>query len=199
MDHWTATYGTARVVEGGVSPKPDVDLAWKKEVEDVLELADRALRRSRPTAPAEDPSRRFLAAGQPARAPKAEETTLAPVSVQAQDGRSVLTENALKERLDSVADTLVQVDVETVVDIEHESRPIRIEYEFDRPVTAAENVHGQLFTLASGGRRVPFESGTQTTYLVQIIAPEQYPGDPTSNETTLHVHIEGTQATWTPA
>jgi hypothetical protein len=44
---------------------------------------------------------------------------------------------------------------------------------------------------------VPYQPGTQTTYLVQIIGPQQYPGDPTSDTQPLRVRIEGTQATWT--
>ena len=197
MDHRQATHGTARVVEGGPSPSPDVDLAWKKEVEDVMALADRALNRTRPQQETTETVRRFLEAGQPVRAPQSDRTNVAPASVQTQDGRSPLTEAALKQRLDRIADRLVQVDVETQVEVPQESRPVRIEYEFTEPITAVENVYGQLFTLAADGRRVPYQPGTQTTYLVQIIGPEQYPGDHTTETQTLHVRIEGTQATWT--
>lgn len=197
MDHRTAAHGTARVIEGGPQAEPDVDLAWKQEVDDTLQLADRALSRSRPSDQTEETTRRFLEAGQPARAPEGERLTLTPTSVDSTDGSASLTDESFRQNLDEIADALARVDVETVVEVEQSSSPVRIEYEFGRPVTAVENVHGQLYTLAAKGRRVPFQPGTQTTYLVQIIAPEEYPGDPNTETQELRVRIEGTQATWT--
>lgn len=198
MDQSASPNGTARRINtASLSAEPDVDLLWREEINSALEMAENVLNRSRPSPETEESTRRFLEAGSPVRASERSQISVSPANVEKSDGFVGLEAEALQSQLDDRADQLVKVDVETTVQFSQDTQPVRIQYEFERPVTAIEDGHGQFYTIATENKRVPFQPGIPTTSLVQIISPEQYPSDPKPKTKTLHVRVEGTQAIWT--
>lgn len=182
--------------ESSPQPEPDLDLVWREEIEDVMALADRALAQPVPDLSPEEPDRRFLAAGSPVRAPLVETEETSPTNISRQDGFVPARPKELASILRAEAQRIVRVDVETVVDLPTDEKPVRIVYEFDRPVYEAKGVHGTLYTVASGGYRIPFQTGVGAKRIVQIIKPGEYPRQPKQATRTLNLRVEAGQARW---
>ena len=180
-----------------LEPVPDIDLVWREEVEDVLDLADKALNASVPEVSTSEPERRFLAAGQPVRAPLAQTEEVDPTDIERRDGFVPADEDELARILRQRTIEMIEVDSEVVIDLPQEPEPVRIVYEFSRPVYEASGVYGTLYTVAAAGHRIPFQAGVPTSRLVQIIQPDEYPRQPRAAEKTLNVQIEGGRVHWT--
>ena len=173
MDPYTTDQLTEREIP---TPRPEVDPVWREELERAVELADEAARATPAPEPAPpEQGRSYVGAGQPMTAPAAERAEVEPSSVSAEDGYVAAPREEIIRQLENATFAELRVkEVPVVLEETPEARPLRIVYVFERPVTAAEGVSGELLVIDDEGAEVPFEPGVPARRLVQKIDEASY-------------------------
>jgi hypothetical protein len=175
-------------------PEPEVDLVRRAEVETTLARADEALSAALPETPSPRQERRFLPAGTPRRAPAENQTEISPTSAEKADGKAF--PGALTGALEQQARRLLNADATIKITIDTEPGPAVITYEFDRPVTSAEGIQGQLYVIYEPEHKVPFQEGRGAERVVQVVQAEDFAQRLPPDTQTLRLRIEGQTATW---
>lgn len=176
--------------------RPALDLVWKEDVEEILTLADDAIRTARPEPEPEPPERSMVGAGDPIRAPMEEGRRVEPTEIRYRDGLQVAPMEDVQAAFEARTRQVYQVEVETVVEAEFDNRPIEIIYEFDRPITSVRGAYGTLYTARSETADVEFQPGMRATRIVQVIEPGELPKVEDEAVKTFEVHVEAGRAVW---